>query len=66
MGIEPFWDSNCALGDIEMRGWWALFPLVNIVLFSIDSEKGINRFGTHPKLSDAEKTEASQEGRSNT
>jgi uncharacterized membrane protein YhaH (DUF805 family) len=35
--------------DTGRRGWWFLFPFVNIVLALLDSNPGDNRYGPNPK-----------------
>ena len=35
--------------DSDHRGWWLLFPIVNLILLISDSTPGSNRFGPNPK-----------------
>jgi uncharacterized membrane protein YhaH (DUF805 family) len=35
--------------DIDHRGWWLLFPVVNVILICLDGTRGRNRFGADPK-----------------
>ena len=35
--------------DTNHRGWWLLFPIVNLVLAVRAGERGENRFGPDPK-----------------
>ena len=36
------------LHDIDKRGWWLIFPIVNIVFLCQRSEASANRFGPPP------------------
>lgn len=36
------------LHDTDRRGWWLLFPIVNIVMLLQQSSIGGNRFGPPP------------------
>jgi uncharacterized membrane protein YhaH (DUF805 family) len=35
--------------DIGRSGWWILFPVVNLVMFCLDSQSGPNEYGPNPK-----------------
>lgn len=37
--------------DTDHRGWWLLFPIVNLVLAVKDGQRNENRFGPDPKAS---------------
>jgi hypothetical protein len=34
--------------DTDHRGWWVLFPIVNLVFALTKSDQGVNRFGPPP------------------
>jgi uncharacterized membrane protein YhaH (DUF805 family) len=35
--------------DTDHSGWWALFPIVNLIFALIEGTQGDNRFGPDPK-----------------
>jgi len=35
--------------DTDHNGWWAIFPIVNLVIACQEGTKGDNRFGSDPK-----------------
>lgn len=35
--------------DIGRSGWWILFPIVNLVMFCLNSQSGENEYGPNPK-----------------
>jgi uncharacterized membrane protein YhaH (DUF805 family) len=36
--------------DTDRRGWWLLFPIVNLVFLLQGGQRGDNRFGPDPKI----------------
>jgi uncharacterized membrane protein YhaH (DUF805 family) len=35
--------------DIGRSGWWIFFPIVNLVMFCLNSQNGENEYGPNPK-----------------
>lgn len=42
------------LHDVDWRGWWVLFPVINVVLTFFPGTQGENRFGPDPLAQDEE------------
>ena len=42
----PMWCVSIRrMHDIDHRGWWLLFPVVNVILICLDGTRGRNHFG---------------------